>query len=513
MIEIVDPHKPTTLDDYAEYIQLRPSVEELREEAERLTTPLEGRTLWMVNSTASGGGVAEMMPKLVALLNELGLDTEWAVIQPQAQRFFDLTKHLHNLIHDSGPSRLSGGDRALYESVSEDAADALEPYLSESDLLAVHDPQPLGMGAILKDRLGLPTLWRCHIGLDRQTDHTRAAWDFLRPFAEKYDRTVFSISDYVPEFLDEQASVIPPAIDPLSHKNRDLSVHKVSGVLANAGLARYSEVLTPDFEPQAERLQTSGDLGPATSPGDLGLPFRPAVTQISRWDRLKGWVPLLQGFARMKERHYAKDAPSGGSNGAFVSADEEHPERHHRRLDLVRLILAGPDPESVADDPEGQAAFEQICLQWKKLDPRVQRDVAILALPMDSRKENALMVNALQRCATVVAQNSLQEGFGLTATEAMWKSCPVMGTRAVGLRTQIRDGVDGRLVENAEDADEVAETLDAMLSAGRERQAWARNARRRVADEYLVFGQAERWLETLARVGEASAAPVRAAAS
>lgn len=511
MIEIVEPHAPTTLDDYAEYVQLRPSVEELREEAERLIKPMKGRTLWMVNSTAEGGGVAEMMPKLVALLNELGLATKWAVIQPETQHFFDLTKHLHNLIHDSGPSHLSGGDRALYESVSEEAADALEPHLSSDDLLAVHDPQPLGMGAILKERLGLPTLWRCHIGLDQQTENTRAAWDFLKPFAEKYDRTVFSISNYVPGFLSQQTEIIPPAIDPLSHKNRDLSVHKVSGVLCNAGLTKPKEVLTPDFAPQAERLQTGGDLGPATSPDDLGLLFRPAVTQVSRWDRLKGWVPLMKGFARMKQRHYAEDSPSGG-NGAFVRSDEKHPERHHRRLDLVRLVLAGPDPESVADDPEGQAAFEQICQQWSELDPNVQRDVAVLALPMDSRKENALMVNVLQRCATVVAQNSLQEGFGLTATEAMWKGCPVMGTHAVGLRTQIRDGFDGCLVQNAEDADEVAETLDAMLNEGRERQAWGRNARRRVADNYLVFTQAERWLEALDACCEVSTEPARAAA-
>jgi trehalose synthase len=496
MIDVIDIDDRVTLDDYAEYVQLRPSVEKLRKEAGRLMKPLDGRTLWMVNSTAEGGGVAEMMPKLVALLRELGLDARWAVIQPEAQRFFDLTKHLHNLIHDSGPSRLGSSDRDLYEAVSERAADALAPHLSEDDLLAVHDPQPLGMGAILKERLGLPTLWRCHIGLDHDTDATRAGWDFLKPYAETYDRTVFSVQNYVPDFLSKKAEVIPPAIDPLSHKNRYLSTHKVSGVLCNAGLCQESQhVLTGDFEHQAERLQNGGDFGPATTPGDLGLLFRPAVTQVSRWDRLKGWVPLLRGFKRMKERHYA--ANGSGGNGAFVRSDEKHPERHHRRLNLVRLVLAGPDPASIQDDPEGQAAFEQVCQQWKELPPAVQRDVAVLALPMDSRKQNALMVNALQRCATVVAQNSLQEGFGLTATEAMWKGCPVMGTRAVGLRTQIRDGTDGRLVQHADDPDEVAETLDAMLNQGRERQVWSRNARRRVADRYLVFSQAERWLEAL----------------
>jgi trehalose synthase len=503
VIDIIDLHETSTLDDYAEYVQLRPAVEHLRENARGLMKPLEGRTLWMVNSTAEGGGVAEMMPKLVALLRELGLDARWAVIQPEAQRFFDLTKHLHNLLHDSGSSRLGGGDQELYRAVSERAADALEPHLSKGDLLAIHDPQPLGMGAILKERLGLPTLWRCHIGLDHQTESTRAAWDFLQPWTESYDRTVFSIDDYVPDFLADKAEIIPPAIDPLSHKNRDLSIHKVGGILSNAGLSPSSRhVLTSAFEHTAKRVQSGGDLEDATTPGDLGLLFRPAVTQVSRWDRLKGWVPLMQGFARMKQRHNE----NGASNGAFVKDGEKHPERHHRRLNLVRLVLAGPDPTSIQDDPEGQAAFEQICQQWEELEPEIQKDIAILALPMNSRKENALMVNALQRCSTIVVQNSLQEGFGLTATEAMWKGCPVMGTHAVGLRTQIRDGEDGCLVQDAEDSDEVAERLDAMLNAGRERQAWGRNAQRRVADKYLVFHQAERWLEALDTCAETSTA-------
>lgn len=498
MIDIIDLDDHTSLDDYAEYVQLRPSVEELRREAHALMKPLEGRTLWMVNSTAEGGGVAEMMPKLVSLLRELGLDAKWAVIGPEAQRFFDLTKHLHNLIHDSGPSRLGGGDRALYESVSEQAADALQPHLSEGDVLAVHDPQPLGMGAVLKRRLGLPMLWRCHIGLDQETENTRAAWDFLRPFVEPYDRTVFSIDDYVPRFLAEKTEIIPPAIDPLSHKNRDLSAHKLSGVLCNAGLCCASqEVLTPDFEHQAKRVQPDGSLGPATEPADLEMLFHSTVTQVSRWDRLKGWVPLLQGFARMKERHYAGDT----GNGDFVKSDEKHPERHHRRLDMVRLLLAGPDPTAIQDDPEGQATFERICQQWQELPPEIQKDVAILALPMNSRKENALMVNALQRSSTVIVQNSLREGFGLTVTEAMWKRIPVMSnTRAVGPRQQITHACDGWLIDDPEDPEQVAEGLDYLLNDRGERAVLARTAQRRAHDQFMIFSQLEDWLELLGDV-------------
>lgn len=510
MIEVIDIDDTPSLDRYAEYVQLRPTVEVLREEAKMLAPALEGRRVWMVNSTAEGGGVAEMLPKLVALLRELGVPTEWAVIQPTDARFFDLTKRLHNLIHDSGDPAFSDDDRALYEKVSREAADAFAPHLADGDVLAVHDPQPLGMGAVLKERLGLPALWRCHIGLDHQTERTRAVWNFLRPFTERYDRVVFSVPDYVPGFLKEKAETIPPAIDPLSHKNRALSVHKLSGVLCNAEMAdAHQPVLTPSFPNTVQRVQPDGSFAAANEPEELGLLFRPIVMQVSRWDGLKGFVPLLEGFTRLKKQHHARHS-NGTADGAAPAGSaygddhEKHPARHQRRLDLVRLVLAGPDPASVQDDPEGMAVFEKISHTWQELPPEIQKDVAILMLPMNSRKQNALMVNALQRCSTVVVQNSLQEGFGLTATEAMWKGCPVMGTRAVGLRTQIRDGVEGRLVQDAEDPDEIATVLDEMLSDPKEREVWSRNARRRVSNHYLVFSQARRWLEATRTCCEAS---------
>lgn len=484
MIEIIDVRDAHTLDDYAEHIQLKPALQTLQAEAKALVHAFEGRTVWMVNSTAEGGGVAEMMPKLVTLLRELGVDTEWVVINPSEPRFFNLTKQLHNLLHDAGSPDLDGDDRALFEAVSREVAEPLQRRVSPDDLVVVHDPQPLGMGALLKQELGVPTVWRCHIGLDRETPRTQAAWEFLKPWAEHYDRSVFSVWDYVPPFLQGNAAVIPPAIDPLSHKNRELPVHKLAGILRNASLAEGEQpVLTPPFASPAMRLQPDGSFAPATEPEDLGLLFRPTVVQVSRWDRLKGFAPLLKGFAHLKRERHARQ--NGTSN------------RHARRLELVRLMLVGPDPASVQDDPEGQEVFEEISRLWHELPPHVQQDVAVLMLPMDSRKNNALMVNVLQRCATVVVQNSLQEGFGLTATEGMWKGRPVMGSRAVGLRTQIRDGVEGRLIHDAEDPEEIADTLNEMLKDEQARETWSRNAQRRVANEYLVFSQARRWLEVL----------------
>ena len=116
---------------------------------------------------------------------------------------------------------------------------------------------------------------------------------------------------------------------------------------------------------------------------------------------------------------------------------------------------------------------------WGGLSPELQRDVAVVKLPMVSPEENALMVNALQRCSSIVAQNSPQEGFGLTVTEAMWKGRPVLGTRAAGIHAQVTDGEHGRLVSNPENPEEIAATLGGMLEDESSCRVWGRNARPR----------------------------------
>ena len=491
MIDIVDVQESPTLEDYNAYAHLTYAVQDLIRAAQKPAEQLKGRTVWMVNSTAQGGGVAEMLPKVVTLLRELGVETKWAVISSEEERFFALTKRIHNLLHGAGDPHFSDDDRALYRSVSRDLAASLKKRLSPDDILVVHDPQPLGMGAILHDELGLPSIWRCHIGLDETTPATQAAWDFLQPWAERYDRAVFTLEDYVPPFLTDHADIIHPAIDPLSDKNRALSIHKVTGVLNSASLAASSHPsLAEPFATPAQRLQRDGSFAPATQPEDLGLLSRPIVTQVSRWDRLKGFVPLLEGFAQMKRSRHNRDTLS---------------DRHRRRLELVRLVLAGPSPDSVSDDPEGQEVFREICDRWHELAPDLQRDIAILALPMDSRRANALMVNVLQRCSSVVAQNSLREGFGLTVTEGMWKRTPILTTHAAGPREQIKDREHGRLVHQADDPAEIATVLDEMLEAGGDRVVWGRNAQLRASRRYLVFPQILRWLEvttqTLVRRG------------
>jgi trehalose synthase len=495
MITIVDVDTERTLDDFAQHAPLKRPVQDLRAVAQNYVDRFEDRTVWMINSTAQGGGVAEMLPKVVSILREIGVSTEWAVIVSEEDRFFQITKHIHNLLHGTGDPHLSKEDRALYRSVSQKMAERLARRVEPGDPVAVHDPQPLGTGALLKDKMDVPVLWRCHIGVDETNAATETAWDFLQPWANAYDETVFSLRDYVPDFLDDRADLIQPALNPLSPKNRTLSVSELTDILRRARLASSPHpTVDGDFAPPARRLQRDGSFAPATRPDDLGLLDRPIVTQISRWDRLKGFAPLLQGFTRMKERRFLdRNAIS---------------ERDRYRLSLSRLVLAGPDPDSVSDDPEGQEVFNEICRLWHDLPPEIQRDVAVITLPMTSRRINSLMVNALQRCSTIVAQNSIQEGFGLTVTEAMWKRRPVMGTHAAGLREQVKDGVHGRHTPSAEDPEAIAHTIHEMLNAEAERTTWARNARRRVSDRYLVFTQVRRWLEVLAQTVDRQEATV-----
>lgn len=490
-MRIVELPESAPLAEYEAWTHLVGEVRALRSEAHRLTAELAGRRVWMVNSTETGGGVAEMLPKMIALMRQLGLETHWAVIEAREPRFFAVTKRLHNLIHDLGDPGFDDDDREVYARANRENFEAFAKLLHPTDVVIVHDPQPALLGALVRRELGNTFVWRCHIGLDKSTPRTEAAWSFLRPHLDTADHAVFSATDYIPGFLKGRSSIIHPAIDPLSPKNREFSPRKVQGILCNARLAtEFAPVLYPPYRSPALRLAPSGAWVPANEIDEIGLLFRPIVAQISRWDRLKGFGPLLEAFVRLKQK----------ATRAGLS------DLHRRRLEIMRLVLAGPDPRSVEDDPEGKQLLGELTDRYLGLPPELQKDVALIVLPMESRAENAYMVNAIQRCSTVVVQNSIQEGFGLTVTEAMWKRVAVVGSNAVGIRQQIRNGVDGVLVSDPENADELAETLDHLLHDPLRRGHLAGNAQQRVYDEFLVFAQVRSWLRTLVSVTRASQA-------
>jgi trehalose synthase len=488
MIRIVDVETERTPADYASDTVLRRSVREMQEETTAAVAALDGRTVWMVNSTASGGGVAEMLPKQVEMLRSLGVDVEWGVIEVDSPQFFEFTKEIHNRLHGTGSPEITEAERERYEAVSRDLADALGERLAPEDVLVVHDPQPLAAGALAAAEMGCPSIWRCHIGSEERSPASRAAWDFLEPWIDRYDDAVFSLPGYVPDFLAGEATLIPPAIDPYSAKNRPLKPQQAAHVLARAALVETDHPV-PQFDGVAQRLQDDGSYAPATEPADFGLLFRPTVCQISRWDHLKGFVPLLEGFARLK-REAASDAGTENDSEGGRGAE------HRRRIETARLALVGPDPSSVADDPEGREALAELEAAWHDLDSDLRADVAVVLMPPD-QFESALVINALQRCATIVAQNSLREGFGLTVTEAMWKRAVLVGSDTGGIGTQLREGTDGRLIPDAADPESVAATLDSVLGARGEWDDWSLNAQRRATEEYLLFGQVTRWLDAI----------------
>ncbi|HEU4697844.1 MAG TPA: glycosyltransferase [Gemmatimonadales bacterium] len=481
-----------TLDDYAAIAHLGAEVAELRAEAAAALPRLAGRTVWMVNSTAQGGGVAEMLPAVVGLLGDLGVRCEWVVIGTDEPAFFALTKRLHNLIHGVDGPAPDAAERALYERVNRENARQLAALMAPGDVLIVHDPQPLPLAAALRERLPLTAIWRCHIGLDQDTPATRAAWAFLAPYLDAYDHAVFSAPEYIPVQLAGRATVIPPGIDPLAPKNRELSLHATVGIMCNGGLvACPGPTVRGPFTALAQRLQPDGRFVPAGVSESIGLLTRPIVTQISRWDRLKGFLPLLRAFVTLKAALGDGDGAGAGGRDAVV----------RRRLDLVRLVLAGPEPGTVGDDPEALAVLEELRAAYLALDAAVQDEIAILSLPMVSVEENALLVNALQRASTLVVQNSLREGFGLTIAEAMWKRVPVLSSaRACGPRQQVRDGLDGRLVADPEDVEELRRVMAEMLADGDRRRQWGQSAQRRVHERFLVFTQLRDWGRLLGRV-------------
>ncbi|MEO0331808.1 MAG: glycosyltransferase, partial [Bacteroidota bacterium] len=458
-------------------------------EALQLKPSLRRQKIWMVNSTEHGGGVAEMMPRMISLLRQLGLKADWMIMESNEKQFFALTKNLHNLIHGQPGPEITAEDQALYERVNRENAQVLAQHVQKNDIVVIHDPQPAGIAVELKKLVDVKMIWRCHIGLDYSNANTNRAWDFLHPYLEAYDQYVFSSPEYIPEGLSGNVALIHPSLDPLSHKNRPLSLHKLTGILGNAGLLKSDHPsLYPAYKHKVKRLQPDGTFGPASNGDDIGLLFRPILTQVSRWDRLKGFLPLMQGFVELKKMNH--------ENGKSRS-------RQTRRIRSTRLVMAGPDPKSVADDPEGKQVLEELVAAYMDLPAKLQKDIVLLQLPMDSPKENALIVNALQRSSYLVVQNSLQEGFGLTATEAMGKRIAVLGSNACGLRNQIRNQIDGRLLHHPEDPNHIAEHLNELLGKPKVVEEMSFSAEKRALDKFLIFQQLTQWLNVFHRVKHA----------
>ena len=406
----------------------------------RKCTDLPESRLIHVNSSARGGGVAELLACLVDQQRQDGVNAGWAVVSGGAE-FFHLTKEIHTLLHGVGEPAMLPVSESLYRSTLDPQGRWLAERVGPSDVVVLHDPQVLGLAPALS-RAGVRVAWHCHIGSapGADTPH-RAVWDFLEPYLQFVDVVLVSHADFAPpRRTAENLRVVLPAIDPESPKNREQTSAETRSLLFGMGLLP----------------------GSAPGPGvlveqDMPLPGgAPTVLQVSRWDPLKGMEQVLASI--------------------------------HSLPDDAHVVLAGPQPHEILDAPEGLDVLERVRRDRYGLPDRLRSRVHLVTLSMADVELNALRVNALQRRADVIVQRSRQEGFGLTVTEAMLKGRAVVASDVGGLRSQIHHGTNGLLIPSGGDDDGavLAEAVSGLLVDARYRERLGAEAARSVARRFLV---------------------------
>ncbi len=392
------------LDDYQSIVGAA-VVDELR----FLAREPKGKTVKMVNSTAVGGGVAEMLNRLVPLLGELEVPTHWDVITG-GNDFFEVTKAFHNALHGS-EYQLNRAAQEIFLAYNEQNRQRMQ---FAEDMIVIHDPQPAALiGSKIGSKKDSPAhwIWRCHIDLSNPNPQV---WGFLRPFIEQYDAAIFSSQSFTRELPIPQY-LFYPCIDPLSEKNKELDESFVQKVCDEFGIDRS----------------------------------RPIVTQVSRFDRLKDPVGVVQAFKLAKK---------------YVDC---------------QLVLAGG---GASDDPEGALVLKEV-KEAAGDDP----DIIILDLPPWC----ALEINALQRASTIVVQKSIKEGFGLTVTEALWKGKPTIAGNVGGIPNQIIHKLTGMLVHSVEGC---AYQIRYLLTHPGFAAQLGRNGREHVKENFLITTNVRRWL-------------------
>jgi trehalose synthase len=367
--------------------------------------PLRTKRAKMVNATAVGGGIAEILNRLVPLLNELGVETKWEVLTG-GDDFFAVTKAFHNALH-GGSFEPRPDWFELFLAVNDENRRRL---LFDDDFVVIHDPQPL---ALVEARALLRAnwIWRCHIDLSHPHPDV---WGFLRPFVERFDGAIFSSPSFTQKLSIPQYLVYP-TIDPLADKNRELDPAFVTSVVEKFGID----------------------------------PDRPIVTQVSRFDRLKDPVGVIQAY------------------------------RLVRRFADCQLVLAGG---GASDDPEGGLVLREV-QEAASQDP----DIHVLNLPPWSHLE----INALQRASTVIVQKSIREGFGLTVSEALWKGRPVVAAAVGGIPSQVIHKVTGLLVHSIEGA---AYQIRYLLANPDVARRLGENGHQHVKENFLITHNLKRYL-------------------
>ena len=384
-----------TLEDYRDIVG-----DDVIAEIYRLARPLYGKKILHINSTYYGGGVAEILYALVPLLNCVGIDADWRILRGTPE-FFNITKKFHNAIQGES-IRMTDIKASIYLENNEHFSKYCQ---IDADAVIIHDPQPLPLIRYYKKRQ--PWIWRCHVDLSHPNEDL---WYFLKGYILTYDGIVVSDEQYVRKELPMKYTIIDPAIDPLSSKNKEIPED-----LIDRTLQKY------------------------------GVPIdKPLVTQISRFDKWKDPENVIEVYKLVR-----------------------------KEIDC-RLVLCG---SMATDDPEGWDFFERTRkAAGSYLD---NKDIILLTV------EDNILVNALQSKAAVVVQKSIREGFGLTVTEALWKSKPVVASHVGGIPRQVLDNRTGFLVEPT-DLQGCAHVVSSILKHPKVGQYLGTNGKEHVRKNFLI---------------------------
>jgi len=365
-------------------------IDDLRLLAERL----EGKIIQHINSTPVGGGVAEILSRMVPLLKELGIDARWDVIKG-GEKFFEVTKKFHNALHGRRQD-ITQRDFEIFIETSQQNIQEVNTY---GEIVFVHDPQPI---ALIKKKAANKWLWRCHVDVSNPNERV---WGFLMDFIVQYDSAVFSAPAFSRK-LPIRQFLISPSIDPLSDKNKELTQETIDAVLTKYSIKKD----------------------------------KPIITQISRFDRLKDPIGVIEAYSQVKK---------------YISC---------------QLVLAGGTAE---DDPEGIKVLEEVREKAKQ-----DKDIHVLLLP-----HSDIEVNALQRASAIIIQKSLREGFGLTVAEALWKAKPVVASNVGGIPLQIKHKYSGLLCHSIEGA---AFAIKQLLNSPEYAKKLGENGREHIRNNFLL---------------------------
>ena len=396
------------LNDYREI-----TGEKIISELYKKARPFYGKRIIHINSTYYGGGVAEILNSLVPLMNDVGLDTGWRIIRGSPD-FFLITKKFHNALQGDSIN-LTEIKKKIYIQTNEDFA--TYTHLNH-DCVIIHDPQPLPMIKFYRKRQ--PWVWRCHIDLSHPNEQLL---NFLKGFLLKYDIEIISHENYKADVPMEH-KVIRPGIDPLTPKNMELS---------KADMSKYLKKFNVPLD-------------------------KPLITQISRFDKWKDPVGVIEVFKLVK-----------------------------KKIDC-RLVLCG---SMASDDPEGLEIYDRVKQRANNLIAR--GDILLIT------SENNILVNALQRSSAVIIQKSTREGFGLTVTEALWKETPVVASNVGGIPLQITDGENGFLLE-PKDIHGFSERIIELMKNPDLAKKLGRNARETVREKFLITRILQDYLDLFAKV-------------